>query len=253
MDWMDLARYMGLPQEASAHAAEVDHMLSLVHWLMIALFAVWAPFFLYTLWRFRRSRQPRARYHGTKSRLSTYLEGGVIVAECVLLFGFALPVWGELRDRFPAEEEATVVHVIAEQFAWNVHYPGPDGVFGRRDAALIDLMTNPLGLDRDDPAAQDDLVTLNELHLPAGRPAIVHLTSKDVIHSFSLPVMRVKQDAVPGLSIPVWFVPTRTGDFEIACAQLCGIGHYRMRGYLTVHTPDDYADWLARTAGEQAL
>jgi cytochrome c oxidase subunit 2 len=145
------------------------------------------------------------------------------------------------------------VHVVAEQFAWNVHYPGPDGVFGAREIALVDPVTNPLGLKTDDPAARDDIVTMNELHLPVDRPAIVHLTSKDVIHSFALPVMRVKQDVIPGLSIPVWFVPTQTGEYEIACAQLCGIGHYRMRGYLTIHTAEEYAAWLAQAAPEQAM
>jgi cytochrome c oxidase subunit 2 len=149
-----------------------------------------------------------------------------------------------------------VVRVVGEQFAWNVHYPGPDGVFGRTAIDLVDAASNPLGLDRDDPAAADDVTTINQLHLPVGKPAIIHLSSKDVIHSFMLNEMRVKQDAVPGVSIPVWFVPTMTTDelrqrrgddtahFEIACAQLCGIGHATMRGFLTIHTAEDFDAWM---------
>ena len=137
----------------------------------------------------------------------------------------------------PPESEALVVQVTGEQFAWNVHYAGPDGVFGRTDIKLLDLQSNPLGLDRSDPAAKDDVTTLNQLYLPVNKPIIVRLRSKDVIHSFGVPEFRVKQDAIPGLTIPIWFVPTvttaemrtRTGNaefqYQIACAQLCGLGH----------------------------
>ncbi len=246
VEWLDITKYMGLPENASAHGVELDYMLGLVHWLCIILFVIWAPFFLYTLWRFRSSKSPKADYHGVRSHLSTYQEVGVVVAELVLLFGFAIPTWAELREDnyYPGEEEATVVHVIAEQFAWNMHYPGPDGIFGERDIHLIDVQTNPIGLDPEDQNGMDDVVTVNELHLPANKPVIIHLSSKDVIHSFALPVMRVKQDAIPGLTIPLWFVPTHSGEWEIGCAQLCGVGHYRMRGYLIVHEQSDYETWL---------
>ena len=121
---------------------------------------------------------------------------------------------------------------------------------------MIDPQTNPLGLDSSDPNASDDILTINQLHLPVDKPAIIHLSSKDVLHSFGLPEMRVKQDIIPGLSIPTWFVPAMTtkefqsikGDstitFEIACAQLCGLGHYRMRGFLTVETQAEFEAWL---------
>ena len=147
------------------------------------------------------------------------------------------------------------MNVTAEQFAWNVRYAGPDGVFGKTDITLIDTQDNSLGLDRSDPAAKDDITTLNQLYLPANRPIIVKLRSKDAIHSFGVPEFRVKQDAVPGLTIPIWFVPTvttaemrtRTGNpefqYEIACAQLCGLGHYRMRGFVTVLSTDEFQKW----------
>jgi cytochrome c oxidase subunit 2 len=104
---------------------------------------------------------------------------------------------------------------------------------------------NPLGLDRNDQDAKDDITTINQLNLPVDRPVLVHLMSKDVIHSFGLYEMRVKQDAVPGLSIPVWFIPNRVGEYEIACSQLCGLGHFRMRGFVTIQSADDYSKWMA--------
>jgi cytochrome c oxidase subunit 2 len=137
----------------------------------------------------------------------------------------------------PGEKGRVVVaSVVGEQFAWNIHYPGPDGVFGKTSIDKIDVQSNPLGLDRSDPAAKDDVTTVNQLHLPVDKPVIVHLASKDVIHSFNVPEMRIKQDAVPGSTSRSGGCrrsPPRDADqarqpqfvYEIACAQLCGIGH----------------------------
>ncbi|MCK6619205.1 MAG: cytochrome c oxidase subunit II [Calditrichaceae bacterium] len=244
----DISPYLGLPEVASAHGAELDYMLGLVHWLMLILFVIWAPFFIYVLIRFRASKNPRASYTGAKGRLAKIQEGGVIIAELVLLFAFAIPAWAVLKVQPPDENEAVVVRVTGEQFAWNIHYPGADGAFGKQDIKLVDTQTNPLGIDFNDPGAMDDLVTVNELHLPAGKPAIIHLGSKDVIHSFALNAMRVKQDAIPGISVPVYFTPTKPGNYEISCAQLCGLGHYRMRGKLVIHTPEEYRNWLQKMA-----
>lgn len=249
-----------MPEIASAHGGQIDFTLSLLHWFMLILFVGWGAFFTYTIVRFRRSRSPRADYGGVKGKTNSVLEAVVVVVEAVLLVGFSIPLWADRVADFPPESESTVVRVVAEQFAWNVHYPGADGRFGRTDVSLMDSETNPLGIDRDDPAAADDITTINQLHLPVDKPAIIHLSSKDVIHSFGVPHMRIKQDAVPGLQIPLWFEPTvtteemreRTGDpefvYEIACAQLCGLGHYRMRGFVTVHTPEAYDAWLAEEA-----
>ena len=151
-------------------------------------------------------------------------------------------------NAFPNRSDAIEVRVVAEQFAWNVHYPGEDGLFGNTDFKHFDKQANPLGIDPTDPNGKDDFTTINQLHLPIGRPAIIHLSSKDVVHSFAIPVMRVKQDTIPGLSIPTWFTPTKSGQWEIACAQLCGIGHYYMRGKITVHHQDEYDAWLAQNA-----
>ncbi|HZN54935.1 MAG TPA: hypothetical protein VFB67_06390 [Candidatus Polarisedimenticolaceae bacterium] len=259
---------LGLPLAASAHAGEVDNTMVIVHVVMGVLFVGWIAFFLFALYRFRRARNPVADYTGVTSKTSTYLEIAVAVVEAVLLIGFSIPLWAKRVDKFPPESEAVVVRVIGEQFAWNVHYPGPDGKFGRTDATLIDLESNPLGLDRSDPDAKDDITTVNQLHLPVNKPAIVKLSSKDVIHSFNLTEFRVKQDAIPGLTIPLWFVPTVTTDemrqklgddefvYEIACAQLCGLGHYSMRGYVTIDSQEGFQAWLdeegKKLSGEDA-
>ena len=230
----------------------------------VTLFLGWGSFFVYCLFRFHRSRNPVANYTGVKSHASSYLEGGVALVEAILLFGFAIPLWAARVDKRPADSEALLVQVTGEQFAWNIHYAGPDGKFGRTDITLIDVQSNPLGLDRNDPAAKDDVTTLNQLYLPVNKPIIVRLRSKDVIHSFGVPEFRVKQDAIPGLTIPIWFVPTLTTEqmrtqtgnaefqYEIACAQLCGLGHARMRGFVTVQTAEEFQKWLDEKIKEQS-
>jgi cytochrome c oxidase subunit 2 len=258
-----MTNWLGLPALASTHGGQIDNMLGWVHVFMLILFVGWGGFFIYCLVRFRRSRNPVANYTGTKSHASSYLEGGVAVVEAILLFGFAIPLWAQRVDQMPPESEALVVQVTAEQFAWNFHYAGPDGKFGRTDLKLLDAQENPLGLDRSDPAAKDDVTTLNQLYLPVDKAVILKLRSKDMIHSFGVPEFRVKQDAIPGLTIPMWFVPnvttaemrTRTGNaefvYEIACAQLCGLGHYRMRGFVTVQAADEFQKWLDEKVAEQ--
>ena len=240
---------LGLPVAASAHAGEIDNLIVLLHWLMVVLFVGWAIYFVFVLIRFRRGANPRASYTGTKSHFSSYIEAAVAIIEVLLLVGIAIPVWAKRVTQFPAENQAVVVRVVGEQFAWNVHYPGADGKFGRADIKLVSS-DNPLGLDRSDPNAKDDVTTINQLNLPVDRPVLVHLSSKDVIHSFGLAEMRVKQDAIPGMEIPVWFVPNRPGAYEITCSQLCGLGHYRMRGFVTIQSQSDFQIWMAEQERE---
>jgi cytochrome c oxidase subunit 2 len=255
---------MGLPALATANGAEIDGLIGWMHIFMLVLFVGWGGFFVYCLIRFRRSRQPVANYTGVRSHASNYAEIAVAVVEAILLVGFSIPLWAARVDRLPAESEALVVEVTGEQFAWNIHYAGPDGKFGKTDIKLLDLQSNPLAIDRDDPAAKDDVTTLNQLYIPVNKPIIVRLRSKDVIHSFGVPEFRVKQDAVPGLTIPIWFVPnvttaemrTRTGNaefqYEIACAQLCGLGHAKMRGFVTVVSAEEFQKWLDEKVQEQS-
>jgi cytochrome c oxidase subunit 2 len=235
---------LGLPLQASAHAGEIDRIIVVVHWLMLVLFIGWGSFFTYTLIRFRQSANPKADYHGVKSHVSSYLEVAVGVVETIILIAFALPAWANRVNDLPPESGATVVHVIAKQFAWHSVYPGPDGRFGRRDASLV-TSTNEIGLDREDPNAVDDIYTINQLSLPVDTPVIVYLTSMDVIHSFGIPEMRVKQDAIPGMEIPIWWEPTVVGEYEINCSQLCGLGHYRMRGAVSILAQADFQSFLA--------
>lgn len=242
-----MTKILGLPVDASAHGAAIDNMLAILHLFMLVLGIGWSIFFITALIRFRKSKHPKADADKAHNRVSNMIELGVVVIEGILLIGFAFPLWAQRVAAFPPEKDAILVNAIGEQFAWNIQYPGFDGIFGKRDPKLVSP-DNPTGLDRNDPNAKDDITTINQLHLPVNKPAIIHISSKDVIHGFSLRQMRISQDAIPGQNIPVWFVPAKTGNYEIICTQLCGLGHYRMRGFLTVDTPEDYEKWLLEQA-----
>jgi cytochrome c oxidase subunit II len=244
-----MVNWLGLPVAASAHAAELDQMTALVHWLMLVMFVGWGAFFLFVLVRFRKGANPTASYAGAKGKLAKSTEVLVAIIEIVLLVFYAIPAWATRVGAVPTENEAFRVRVVGEQFAWNIQYPGRDGIFGRVDIKLVSA-DNPLGLDRTDPNAKDDIALVNQMNLPVDRTVLVHLSSKDVIHSFGLDEMRVKQDAIPGMDIPVWFIPNRPGAYEIACSQLCGLGHYRMRGAVTVQSQSDFEAWMAEQEKE---
>jgi cytochrome c oxidase subunit 2 len=239
--------FLGQPPNASEHGYQIDHILEFSHWFMAALFVGWSAYFVYVLIRFRKRRHPTADYQGVKSGISTHLEFSVVLIEAVLLIGFAIPLWAKRVNQFPETGDAILVHAVGQQFNWNFHLPGPDGEFGRRDVHLV-TNSNPLGLDQNDPASKDDIVTLGELHVPVDRPVIIELSSKDVIHNFALVHMRMAQDAIPGSLIPMWFKPIKTGTYEVICGQLCGLGHYGMKGTLVVDSPADYQAWLKERA-----
>ncbi|HEX9699188.1 MAG TPA: hypothetical protein VGD06_06975 [Acidobacteriota bacterium] len=259
-----LSRWM--PIDASAHGPALDSLTVWVHWVMAILFVGWGAYFIYVLIRFRAGANPEASYHGAHSHFSSYTEAAVAVVEVVLLVGFAIPAWS-MWVTPPAGDDVFEVRIVAQQFNWNVHYPGPDGVFGRTDINLVDDgIVNNIGLDRSDPAARDDVFLINNLYLPVDRDIVVHLTSRDVIHSFALPQMRVKQDAIPGMMVPVHFRPVMTTPpdartpscvagktcWEIACAQLCGLGHYRMQGFYQILSQAEFDDWMAQRQAELA-
>lgn len=247
-----LNELMGLPPNAAEHGLLIDHMLEFCHWFMLLLFVGWTAFFLYTIFRFHQSRNPRANYHGIKTKASAHLEFVVVLIEAVLLLGFALPLWGRRVTEFPDDQQANALRVraVGEQFAWNFHYTGPDGAFGKQDAHLV-TGSNPLGLDPNDPAGKDDVVSKNELYLVNHRPTVIHISSKDVIHSLSLKHLRMDQDAMPGMSIPMWFRPIREGEYEVVCAQLCGAGHYAMKAMSFVVDQGKFDVWLKETSDRQ--
>lgn len=237
-----LNHLLGQVPNASDHGFLIDSMLEFCHWFMLLLFIGWSTFFVFMLWRFRKSRNPKADYHGLRSHASSHIEFVVIFVEAVILLGFALPIWGRRVNEFP-KEGANRIHVIAQQFGWNFLYPDGHGKFGRQEAALIST-ANPAGLDPKDPVAKENFVSVNEMHLPVNQPVILDITAKDVIHSFMMPSMRVGQDAIPGQRVPLWFRPIKSGEYEIVCAQLCGNGHFSMRGVCKVEPETDYQAWL---------
>ena len=244
-------KILGLPVVASEHGHHVDLLIKYVHWLMIALFVGWLAYFAYALFRFHRSRNPKADYVGVRNHASNYIEVAVAGVEALLLCFVAVPAWRHVVDVFPEESESTVVQVVAYQFGWYFRYPGPDGEFGRQDMKFVSAQ-NHFGVDPDDPRSKDDIQTQNEMRVPVNRPVIAYISSKDVIHSFKIIAMRVTQDAIPGMRVPIHFTPTMEGRFQINCAQLCGIGHSSMaQGFLVVESEEEHAKWLAAQAATQ--
>ena len=240
-------QFGGLPADLSTHGWQIDRLFYSIHGVMLLLFVGWFTFLIYTLIRFRARDGHKAQYQPVRTKLGSYLEIGVAFTEVALLVFMAFPAWKSAKTVRPTGENVVNIRVIAEQFAWNIHYPGPDGVFGATKAELTNS-DNPVGLDPDDAAGKDDVVTINDMHVPVDRPVYVRLSSKDVIHSFFVPVLRVKQDAVPGMVFPVVFQAKQTGSFDIACAQLCGLGHYRMKGNITIDDEPTYQTWLKDNA-----
>ncbi len=198
------------------------------------------------VWRYSDREGARASYWHESDRLEVLWTLATAVILVTVVFA-GLRLWARVYSPPPAD--AFVVDVVGSQFQWDMRYPGPDGVFGRVKPELISV-ENLLGLDKTDPAALDDIVRTNQLVLPVNRPALLRLRSKDMQHSFFLPNFRVKQDLVPGMTLNTWFVPTKVGEYEIACAELCGLGHYRMRGLLQVMEPAEVNRWLAEQAAQ---
>jgi cytochrome c oxidase subunit 2 len=185
----------------------------------------------------------KADYWHDNPKAEFFLLTGTALILVILVF-MGQRIW--LKYYFSGlPENATTIEVTAQQFQWHFHYPGADGKFGRTDMTLVNAATNPVGLDERDEASKDDIISTGEMHVPMNKPVVVRLRSKDVIHSFDLPFHRVKQDAVPGLAVEIAFTPNLAGAFEIACAELCGNQHYKMRGMLTVDASEaEFENWL---------
>ncbi len=229
------------PEDVSLHGSKIDSLYFFILGVTGFVFLITEGLLIYFMIRYRRREGRRAVY----SRGNTRLEFVWTIVPTIFFIGLAIysnTIWSDLRYDIP--EDTFDIEVVAEQFAWNFRYSGPDGKFARRDPKLI-TSDNPLGIDGSDPVSADDLTTINILHIPANRNVRFLLQSKDVIHSFFLPHFRIKHDVLPGMISPnVWVVATQTGTWEIACAELCGLGHYRMRGFITVQTPEEFQTWL---------
>ena len=246
-----IAKTWWLPVAASAAAPGIDHHFVTTFILMGIVFVAAQVSLGYLVWKYREggSSQTVVYTHGNPK-----LEILWTVLTTILFIGLNLmssSIWASERFR-PAEPSAVRVEVTGMQFAWYFRYPGPDGKFGATRPELEDASAGgeaALGLDANDPASKDDVV-VNTMVVPVNREIELILRAHDVIHSFFVPAMRFKQDAVPGLAIHMHFTPTQTGDFEIACAELCGMGHYRMHGIVRVVSQDEFDKWLAAREAE---
>jgi len=222
-----LPYWLQLPEGVSTYSGKIDGLFWLITWITGIIFVIVEVLLLFFLFRYRHREGRPARYTHGNSRLEV-IWTIVPAVICVVLALLSRRAWAEIKQSMPPG--GMPVEITGEQFAWNIRYTGPDG-----------KLNTP-----------DDITTLNHLHVPVGRPVVVSLRSKDVIHSFYLPEFRVKQDAVPGMTTRIWFEASRVGNWEIACAELCGLGHYRMKGFITVETPEELEKWLATQAAETA-
>jgi len=260
---MSIYPFTYFPELASAHGGIIDRLMVIMFCLLTLIFIGWFAFFVYTLIRFRSGKSPQARPEGIRGRWVYGLAAGLFVAELVIHFGLGGGLSAAQLNSVSPTADTVQVRVVAQQFAWNIHYPGADGIFGRTAPEFFDDQTNPVGIDPSDEHGKDDIVTFKQLYLPVDKPVRIELTSKDVIHSFFLPEFRIKQDVIPGMAIPVTFVPTMTTerfraikgdearDFEIACAQLCGITHYSMNGIVRVLAGEEFEAWLVEKAPKE--
>lgn len=257
-----------LPDSASSYAQSIDFGIWLIHAAMIGMFTLWGAFFVYLLVKYRAkpgvpavredhddtpahisvpdsfAKFPFAQLlYRNRGELKSLIPDMVIMTfEIALILFYAFPVWNKIKMSVPDVKDPVRVEIVAEQFGWNIHYAGPDGKLGPRRSELVHF-SNPIGLDRAHADSADDVVMGNEMRLPVDKTVIIKLFSKDVIHNFFVPEFRIKQDAMPGLEIPMWITPTKTGKFEIACAQLCGFAHSLMRGDMYVQTQEEYDAW----------
>ncbi len=237
---------------ASAHGGAIDKQMALTMALMGVVFLAAQLGLGLFVWKYRdRSGAQAATYsHGHNGLEWTWTALTAVLFVGLNLMGY--DVWAANRIH-GAGPGAMQVEVTALQFTWYFRYPGPDGKFGRVDYQKADASLGnegALGLDDTDPASKDDIIT-GVLILPVNKEVDVTLRAQDVIHNFNVPAMRVKQDAVPGLMIHTHFIPIRTGEYELACAELCGLGHYKMRGTVRVLSEQEFNQWMAERQAEK--
>ncbi len=209
------------PSSASSVGGKVDTLFYIILYITGAVFFLVEATLIVFLVRYRK-REGRAAAHIEGSNKAEIIWTTIPAVILVTLALVSQPLWSKIKDpeKFPPDSHRLAIE--AKQFEWHVTYPGPDGKLG----------------------TDDDFMKKDELHLVVNRDYVIDLTSRDVVHSFFVPAFRIKQDAVPGLHIYVWLRPTETGTFELACSELCGLGHYRMRGLVIVQTPEEFAAWL---------
>ncbi len=234
-------RWWWLPPLASVHGAIIDGLFTTTLVITGIVFVLVHALLAYFVWRYReRSPEQRAYFYLENRPLEvTYTVIPAIVLTGLIATGTR--AWFDIHGAPP--QEAFPVRVIGEQFAWRFQYPGLDGKLGRFDPRFVSD-ENPFGIDPNDPASRDDIIA-TELHVPVNKPVVAYINAKDVLHSFFVPALRVKQDAVPGMTTRFWFIATQTGTYDIPCAELCGQGHYIMRGQMVVEADTAFENWLA--------
>ena len=219
----------------------VDFTVDITFWVCGVVFVVVNLFTAYCVVRFRHRDGNKAHYEPESKKLEAWLVGITTVGVVAMLTP-GLFVWGDFV-RVP--EDAMRVEAVGKQWHWSFRLPGADGELGASDVRHLSP-DNPLGVDPDDPRGQDDIIVASPVvHMPVGQPIHALLRSTDVLHNFAVPQFRVKMDLVPGLVTYQWFTPTVPGTYEILCEELCGVGHFAMRGRVVVDTEQDYAAWLA--------
>ena len=245
-----IIKAFSFPEVVSQDGGQIDGLIIAVHLLMLVLFVGWIIYYFVALWKFRATNNPKADYKGVKTKtITNSIEGAVIVAELVLVV-LAIYYWNFYANKPSDFSEASVVRVTAEQFAWNARYPGADGKLGAQDKTLVSA-ANPFGINKLDPYSEDDVEVLkSDIVVPmikkengTYQSVTIDLASKDVIHCFKVLPLRVCQDVIPGMRIPIHFRPVKVGRYQITCAQLCGDGHARMKGAVKVVDKAAYDEW----------
>ena len=251
---MDLLSYIveifSFPELVSQDGGDIDGLVIAVHLLMLVLFVGWVIYYFVALWKFRASNNPKADYKGVKTKtITNSIEGAVIVAELVLVV-VATYFWNFYVNKTDDFSEDKVIRVTAEQFAWSARYPGADGKLGAQSKTLVSA-ANPFGIDKADPYSEDDVEVLkSDIVVPmkknkdgTSKSITIDLASKDVIHCFKVLPLRVCQDVIHGMRIPIHFRPTKVGRYQVTCAQLCGDGHARMKGAVKVVDEAEWDEW----------
>ena len=227
--------------EIASNWGGIDTTVLITFWVCGVVFVAVGLFMAYATWKYRHQEGAKAHYEPENSRL----EWGLTIVTTIGVVAMLAPGLVVWDDYVNVPEDADEFEVLAQQWKWGFRFPGEDGVFGTVDVANI-KSDNPFGMNPDDPRGEDDvLVRGGTVHLPVDQPMKANLRSTDVLHDFFVPEFRAKMDSVPGMITYFWFEPTKPGKYEILCAELCGYGHYTMRGWVEVDTREDFEAWLA--------
>jgi cytochrome c oxidase subunit 2 len=241
------AQWLGrMPKPIAQIAHDIDHLFRFILTIAFVIFLLAHLYLIVAVWRFRFREGRKSASVGLERRDWIWILAPValILLADIVFDHKSNRIWAQVFWKIP--QQSFIVEVTGEQFAWSLRYPGKDGKLGRSDLKLIND-DNTLGIDPEDPASKDDIFIpagQGELHLPLNHPVLFLLHSKDVLHSFSVPFARLKMDCVPSMTTRLWFTPTKAGTYEFSCAELCGLGHYKMRGVLVVEPMGDLKRWM---------